>query len=184
MLDDFRKLFNCCGAQSHNDKEEDPIEIEKRRKIQLLKISNFKNQSETNESETMKMQTSNIEPPVQESDIYQIQISQNVQPIEDDLDKCLIDDKLVTEMERSLSNLKFSKRGIINYFGYMDNLEGFELLYQKENLLMRYKKTGSVFCDSIYLGFTKYKIPKQFLRTNENGSSKVLPTLKQIRDIV
>jgi hypothetical protein len=100
------------------------------------------------------------------------------EPIEiDDGDTYLVpDEKLIRPDEKEESNLKFTKKGIADFFEYLQNLHGFEPLHTKENLIMHCRRSGSPFSKNFYLGRLQYKIDKSKL--NKKAS------LQQIRDLV
>jgi hypothetical protein len=133
----FSNFFTCCDGKKTFRADDDEKEKEMKRKKELLK------------------------------NLYEMKDVITIDKIEpvDPLDIILIDEKLIREDEKFFDKLKFTKSGIINYFNYYDNMEGFEKLYQKDNLNLNYKRSGSDFTDRIYLGKSEYKISREKLKS-------------------
>ncbi len=92
-----------------------------------------------------------------------------------DLNEILIQDNLVLKEEADIK-IQFSIQGIKNYLESYDKLDGFELLFEKGNLILHNKKNGSELTNKFCLGKSQYKIEK----AKYKGKLK----LKDIRDLV
>jgi len=88
----------------------------------------------------------------------------------------LWEESLLSDYEKNCAELKITKQGIIKYFDYIEKLDEWTLLYEKENLKLNYRKCGSPFCNKIYLGQSTYKIDRKEI--------KCPVTIEKLRDLV
>ena len=65
------------------------------------------------------------------------------------------------------SNIEFSKKGLINHYKSLEQTDGLEKFYEKNNLLLFYTKSGST--SHVSLGKSFYKMSKKEIYTSKEG---------------
>lgn len=170
----FRNLFNCCtSAPIDNDDPNSQENLEKQKRIMLLKKNNMSLSAEE------EFQKTHIEGRIiigENNTEENIKI--NKYKHEEAFEELLVDPKLISQEEKNEEGLIFTQTGLVKYMEKWDQEEGFELLYEKGNLILHYKKSGSNLSKNFYVGKCQYKIKKD----DFGGHGKI--SLKQIRDLV
>ena len=170
MLGRLKNMFNCCTSAPQLDQEQIEAEkLEKQRKIDLLKQNNM---SLTDEEEQFHKSIADDNRKL----IIGANTEEKINTTGGFRNGLEIDRKLINEEERNEEGLIFTEEGIAKYMDLWDAMEGFEILYEKGNLIIHCKRTGSNFNKNIYVGKCQYKMAKA------DFANKI--TLQQIRDIV
>jgi hypothetical protein len=173
----FKNMFNCCtSAQPENDDPNSQENLEKQRRIDLLKKNNMDLNAE--EEEFQKAQIEECRKIIIGEQNSHEKIFSNSDKYDELLEQLLLDPKLISEEEKNEDGLIFTQMGIVKYMEKWDHEEGFELLFEKGNLILHCKRTGSNLSKKFYVGKCQYKMKKE----DFGGHGKI--SLKQIRDIV
>ena len=207
MLKKIFGNFTCCG--SHEDLEDDNktnlkreddtseiliknnlsyCEYEKIKsedeKIQRVSVSKNPHKKNNNKNNKLDSNNSNlnleIESDTNISDNLDISIIPN---LADDEVILVPDDRFILNEEKECPQLKFTKRGIINFFNQMDKIETFETFHDKNNTKLQYDKKGSFLNKNFYLGKSEYKMSKErFMSQGENNFSYI--KIKHILNLI
>jgi len=171
----FKNMFNCCtSAPIDNDDPNSQENLEKQKRIMLLKKNNMSLTAEEEEFQKTHIEGRII---IGENNTEE-NIKINKYKYEEALEELLVDPKLISEEEKNEEGLVFTQTGLVKYMEKWDQEEGFQLLYEKGNLILHYKKSGSNLSKNFYVGKCQYKIKKD----DFGGHGKI--SLKQIRDLV